>query len=320
MLPAMTLVLSLVTRWRAFHVSDRLLTQKAGDLANPDYKEFDAFSNKTVILRTPDALTVCGYSGRAYIDNMPTDSWIAQSFMGTSLGGGEFVWHLSGGPPPVSLSKSIWRLKTDCDAALARLPESERRQSPLRINIAGWRNDRHRPRMRPVSLELVQTIVPPDIDRMIFHFEHPKRWAWDRTFRIRATPDNVPVEEARWILDKLQSEGSASPDACEDVLVQGIQRIAQRNPTVGRNVLAVRLEPTEKPNILIQYHPDPATRTSEQTSAYSPWILVPPSAWGPSLTTSGVDASSVQWVMRGLPTTAPSAFLQTQRRPRYPQS
>jgi hypothetical protein len=173
--------------------------------------------------------------------------------------------------------------------------------------------------MRPVCLELVQTVVPPDPDRMTVRSEHPKRWAWDRSFRIRATPNNVTSEDARWILDKLQSEGYASPDACEDVLVRGVQRIAQKNPTVGPNVLAVRLEPTERPNILIQYHPDPTTKTSEQTSAYSPWILSPPSAWGPSLTTSGMATSSVHWVMRGLPTTAPNAFIKSYRRPRYPQ-
>ena len=116
-----------MSRWRAFHVSDRLLTQSVGTTENPRYQEFDPLSNKTVVLRTPDAFVVFGYSGRAYLDGMPTDSWIAQSLMGTSLTGGSFVWHLGGDPPAIPLSTSLWRLKLDCDAALSRLLVSERR-------------------------------------------------------------------------------------------------------------------------------------------------------------------------------------------------
>jgi hypothetical protein len=50
-------------------VSDRLLTA----LQQGKSREFDPIANKTLVYRANDALVSIGYSGIAYIDNMPTE-------------------------------------------------------------------------------------------------------------------------------------------------------------------------------------------------------------------------------------------------------
>ena len=100
----MTLILGLLSRWGAVHVSDRLVTERVTSAAGTSsYRGFDAFSNKTVVLRGRDALVTLGYSGRAYLDDLPTDTWIAQTLLGTSLAG-RSMFSLNGDTgPPVNL-------------------------------------------------------------------------------------------------------------------------------------------------------------------------------------------------------------------------
>src|SRR5262245_50483627 len=131
----MTQNIGIVTRHHAFHVSDRLVTQKVGG----KFDAFDDNSNKTVVFRAKDARVVVGYSGRAYLDNIPTDTFIARSLLGVGLRG-EGGFYAVGFPPSwTDIGRSVERLSQDLSSALGRLPLSERRSSPLELMILGWR-------------------------------------------------------------------------------------------------------------------------------------------------------------------------------------
>src|SRR5207253_2787336 len=62
----------------SLHVSDRLVS-KGGT-------PHDLLANKTVLLRAADGLLALGYTGPAYIEGKPTDTWIAETVSGTVLG------------------------------------------------------------------------------------------------------------------------------------------------------------------------------------------------------------------------------------------
>ena len=75
----MTLVLSLSTHAFALHVSDRLVSRGG--------KPYDPMANKTVVFRATDGLMTFGYTGPAYLEGTPTDTWIAEAISGESLRG-----------------------------------------------------------------------------------------------------------------------------------------------------------------------------------------------------------------------------------------
>jgi hypothetical protein len=69
-----TLVISVATPGYGLHVSDRLVS-KAG-------APYDAYANKTIVFRATDGVVVFGYTGSAFLDGIPTDTWIADVVSG----------------------------------------------------------------------------------------------------------------------------------------------------------------------------------------------------------------------------------------------
>ena len=67
----MTLNLTLLTTTYVMQVSDRRLT----DLLSGG--EFDAVANKNVVYLARDGIFTICYSGPAYLEGVPTDTWIA---------------------------------------------------------------------------------------------------------------------------------------------------------------------------------------------------------------------------------------------------
>ena len=66
----MNLILTFASAFYVMHVGDRLVTVTA--------KEFDPVANKNVIYLERDAVATIGYTGRAYVDQIPTDQWLAE--------------------------------------------------------------------------------------------------------------------------------------------------------------------------------------------------------------------------------------------------
>ncbi|MCB5362257.1 hypothetical protein H0484_00585 [Pusillimonas sp. CC-YST705] len=71
----MTLILSLCRRDVVIHGSDRLLT------LHPSGEQHDTISNKTVVYEAFDGVFCVGYSGIAYLQNMPTDEWLIRRIL-----------------------------------------------------------------------------------------------------------------------------------------------------------------------------------------------------------------------------------------------
>jgi hypothetical protein len=87
----MTLVLSVATPAYSLQVSDRLVS-KGGE-------PFDPLANKNVVVRATDGLLVFGYTGLAFLDRMPTDTWIADRISGGACAE-------IGGHSPTAVSRS----------------------------------------------------------------------------------------------------------------------------------------------------------------------------------------------------------------------
>lgn len=310
----MTLVLGLLIRGHAFQVSDRLVTQ-AGDRA---VREFDPLANKTVIFRARDGVLAIGYSGRAYLDGLPTDVWIAQS-----LAARKFTLRFGMGLVDVSPTHwrhsgpTITRLRADADAAIARLTERERDSYLQRFQIIGIKFAKRTPKTRP----LVCTIEEPSYGSALTVAYAAGHLPWDRKYYLVTTPD-MPSEDVDHLRSELKERANEGPDTCEAILAASIRRVADRDATVGKDLMSIRIR-SWAPHVQIRYLPFTSEASPSHEGlplAYTPWIIAPPSVHSPALSNGGWSTKYLDWSVVGLPEQeGPARAMQrSHARRRYP--
>jgi hypothetical protein len=320
----MTQILSVVTRKCVFHASDRLLTQTS----EVQTTDFDRNSNKTIVFCARDAQVVVGYSGRAYLDNLPTDTFIAQALIGIPLPGtGSIGWPDSW----VDIGRAVDRLMEQCTAALQRSPLAEQtpQASGLEISILGWRQGRHcNSRIAPI-VWAIQRPKTGDWGELEVK-RHTRLWEWNRGFALSCIPE-APREVIDWVRANLRERAARSPLEIKRILIEGVRRCAEARPaTVGKDCQHVLLTPTMKPQVLIDYvqseDPEFSKTPASDHDRYSPWIVAPPMAWAPTRLSAGAGWENMQsgfaWRVEGeQPPDAPKRYAYSpQPRPPDPQA
>ncbi len=206
----------------AFQVSDRLVSV-AG-------KEYEALSNKKVVMRTSDALISAGYTGIAYFGPKPTDRWIAETAWGAKLGTGIGL----GGLSPPRLWQVAERLKSGLAEELLRRRLTKHFHQ---IILCGVRADR-RGHLQPVIWILThRPEVPGEVtlDQRGTRHLPPHRFEW---FPIGQS-DFGALERMRL---GLRGSGAESPEAFESTLAEAVRQTSRAFPgTVGSDVMGVRL-------------------------------------------------------------------------------
>lgn len=282
----MTLHLTRISRRYALQVSDRLVS---GGLHDP-------LANKNLIYWARDAVVSIGYAGLAYElsssdCNVPTDEWIAEILWGRPIPRG---WD---GARPVTfandkisrwldIGQSVELLFHELQNSVNRLPFN-RRKLPFELIIVGWQEKRRRA-VHPV---IVQIIKP--WGNAPFVVERPERgWYLERRIGLITTPDGYVSAAELSSLAKTLS--TASPDESENLLVEGIRRVASQNPsTVGPHCMSIFLAPLGVAPIRVRFisdTPHTATFTSQDQStkrevpvAFSPWIVGPNMFYSPAV-------------------------------------
>lgn len=315
----MTQILGVVTRKLVFHVSDRLLSQQTA----LGVQAFDRNSNKAVIFCARDAHVVVAYTGRAYLDNIPTDTFIAQSLLGQPLADRAFM---DIGYPTAwtDIGRSVKRLQEELCGALQRTPRAERNAN-FEVSILGWKQRRTRnKRIAPIIWDLRwQTNDDLRLRR------YQRWWAWFRSYVVSITPDPPDASIDQWMRAELREPANESVAGFQRVLIETLHRCSATSPTtIGRACLSIKLNPTGSPRARIRFHADsgrPLDPTPDDVG-YSPWIVAPPLAWAPARirSTSGAhgwDSENYSWIIDGLtPAPGPLRLSQSsQPRPPDPQ-
>ncbi len=259
----------------ALHVSDRLVS--AGG------KPFDSLANKTVVFRATDGLVAIGYTGAAFIDGLPTDSWIANELsQGAASEAGGFM----------SLGQFQVR-----DLGFSLLDLCQKLRSRGFQNFGGevvavgwqWQRKRRRSRVRDVLWVLHSgsgrlrwdQLVPRPVEeqRQVFRMLHTGNW---------------PLGAEKW-RRLLTQVGQAGRDweTVETLLVAAIRRASDLHPgTIGANCMSVVLRPIGCPQALIRFAPATPHLGSafdqEIELAYSPWLVAPDAILAPSASVGGL--------------------------------
>ncbi len=318
----MTQIIAAVSRHYTFHVSDRLVTQPFLN----GVRAFDPAWNKAIIFRATDAHVVVGYTGRAYLDHIPTDTFIAQSLLGAPLPQSGMFCPIGTPAGWTDIGRSTERLKEDIDAAFGRLSDFDQRSTALTVSITGWRQSKSRNRRITPLLWRVQSPSQSNAKTSVTRFH--RSWNWMSDYGIDGIPD-IEAEIEGQMRAALRERGHKSPDEFEAILINGLLECAGARPdTVGRDLMSVVLPPTQPLSAQITYSPASGIYSTpdQRVEAFSPWIVAPPIAWPPGKLTDGggwtCQTTGYKWKMKAIKPTSPSLHAKHSAvpRPRDPQS
>jgi hypothetical protein len=258
-----TFVVGAVARRLAFQTSDRLVSL-AGE-------EYEALSNKNVVIRTSDALVCAGYSGIAYFGGTPTDRWIAETVWGADLGSGITM----GG----SELPNLWQAGERLRLGLARELQSRRLTGYFHeVLLTGLRIDRNN-RIQPVLWSIKHpasnrghVVLTRDGERNIAD----DRFQWAKTGM--ADPEVI-----RQMRGRLLDEGNDSPEAFEDVLIDAVKETGSAFPKqVGSDVMSIRLAFQRDGKVDVRATFSPSDPAADNLATYTPWMLLPGIVFSPA--------------------------------------
>jgi len=279
-LNAMTLIHSEITSRWALQVSDRLLTVASSSGAQP----FDSRSNKTVVLHARDAIVTLSYTGLAYLQDTPTDAWIAHKLNGTQFPFNpkavDFTMRLG-------MRRSEWPALgcalSQLAAALtqaASLPRSDLRRSSITVAVAGWLWYR---RKRPRAVLATVGKVGSD--------EFGVKWAPRRhgKYFLHLIAPNGYLSDFERQEVHARLAGADLEDATA-IFASSIRRVAARTDTVGADCMSVSISHPwmDERTINARFLPNlgevaEKPRTSPRFAAYSPWVVGPHQCLAPML-------------------------------------
>jgi hypothetical protein len=264
-----TLILTFASQNLVVQASDRLLTLLDGG------KEHDRLACKTVVWRAADEVVVLGYTGVAYLDGIPTDTWVARKLC-PDIQEQQFALRFG----QEIAAKPLHQGLRDLIAELQRtffapgFPR-ESRSVPWRIYVAGYQSLSKT--AKPVAALLASQ--PNGTCHMKWDGGN---WRWPNKFRLAPIPQVLSGEERRSLVARLEKPSSTATSAAEhveQVLVEEIKNQAGKHRTIGRDVTTVTLG---LDGVKVRYHGETVRRATfdegtpasfEAESAYSPWLI-----------------------------------------------
>ena len=268
----MTLILSEITTNWALQVSDRLTTTVGGGQARP----YDVRANKSVILEAANGIAAMSFTGLAYLERAPTDSWLA-----AKLNGEQYPFdprtHDSG--VRAGIRRASWPQMGPAlmgvAAALTALASNDGRlrEMPVAIAITGWLWYRRRRWPRAFL-----AFVTPSNDGVYRVHWSPRQYG-AFFHQMTLPPGYLSAHEQSALGQRLGALGLVE---AENELIGTVRQVAARTRTVGADCMAIRIShPFEQERIVsARYAPndDPGQNLARNPEtpafvAYSPWVV-----------------------------------------------
>jgi hypothetical protein len=273
----MTLVLSVATPAYSLQVSDRLVS-KAGE-------PYDPLANKNVVLRATDGLLVFGYTGLAFLDGMPTDTWIADRVSGGACAE-------TGG----ALAYGNFAVR-DVGSSLRAISQPLQSNAAFReyggeICAVGWQWDGKGERglVRNVLWRLQSEDSRLRWSQLVPRHAPERK----RVFRMMPTGNWAMSAEAWGALLGQVGGAGADWEAVETLLVKAIRNAADLSPgTIGAHCMSILVRPWMFPNALVKFMPESphqgeAMGQSVEVS-YSPWMVAADAINAPAVSVGGLS-------------------------------
>ncbi|WP_050470483.1 hypothetical protein [Herbaspirillum chlorophenolicum] len=273
----MTLIFTKTFANVALQTSDRLVTWKTKE---KNIIPFDRRANKTIIFKAADGIAVIGFAGAAFINNVPTDEWLAEVLYGRRL--------------PRDEDGRIAPFRSDDGVRLHHLKALELirfiRNAVANIHLANFQG---------YGLEISIAGVYERKKKLLNFQAH-----LNRTVRGRKVSVEKAVELKSETLcysigstlgiDLLERGGPPSLGMCWTDMIQATKKTARKESTVGADVLGVILW-ASKENQAFKFHAEAEFFSENQnkiplpsyvpTGSYptsiTPWFVSPHNAIPP---------------------------------------
>jgi len=264
-------------------VSDRLVTRDSAPL--------DFLSNKSLIIVAANGVVTLSYTGRAFLDAVPTDQWLAEVVRGKRF-------DRSRKPPAISFEQTLQVPDIGRNLERIRIAIQEIRLSAaiptasigkwygelFEIGFVGWQWYRKK-RLRPIvgSIEKAAWSLSATIRYL------PRSPLQCRRIGFTAVPaGHVTRAELTSLYSQL---GRLSEVDTESALVTQIRQISATTPIVGPDCMSVVMPRPGRAPIRVKYFPVHQSAAdlvgvkwrARLPVAFSPWILAPAACHAPSM-------------------------------------
>lgn len=260
----MTLVLTYACRPFIVQVADRLVCKLQGGTLSP----LDSIANKLIIYRARDAIVSIGYAGQAFIDNIPTDEWLARFLTGgpdvrgqnnmssTYLGDIVNNW---------DIGKAVRKIRDE-------LPRRIAVGLTIEICIVGFQSNR-RGTVRPFTCNM-------ELERnRVINFDQIPRQVERDWCMVGAL--GVAFSKAEMGKIWANAHTMMTPDQIAELLTATIRKLQQ--PGVGRDTSAVIIPNPGSDVVRSRFLPDiphidifrRGIEDLLQEISYSPWVIGP---------------------------------------------
>lgn len=273
----MTLILARASAEYVLQVTDRLVSKGK--------QPHDRVANKNVLLFAKNAVVSMAYTGHAYLQDIPTDQWIAEKLTGIAVD--------KENPKSFHFGKTdlSWR---DIGHSLLILTDqlTRRRKAQdftLFITVTGWQWN-SKGRFRPLD-----GLIGPVRGNRAFGVQYePRHWYWRGECRTSATPlGHIFKDELAELSSSLLRKPASE---AEGLLVNKIREVSRRSSVVGPHCISILLPPPSNPTITVRYHmatPSESSKSHELAGdqrvwGYSPWIIGPRSCNPPQMIVGGL--------------------------------
>jgi hypothetical protein len=320
-----TLILSLVTAGYALQVSDRLLTQQAGN----EFIPWDPLANKSLILLARDALVTMGYSGPGHISGATTDGWIAEALSGQYLGADRSRPTIGSMHLGFSLDRN--RLLFDTlDRLIDRLNDAMQSGAlgkGLRVDYVGLQAQElpaeEWPIFGGVAWDGSQNAYMAGVSK--------RHWGWESGNSWIQALGRSQKRALSMLNDRFASPGVdlSSIYEASSTLLDVLRSIPPQDPSVGRDCMIttiqrsppevhVRYEPYELRERSVNFTGGGRRHTITVPAAYTPWIITPWRIAAPQMISgagSTFDDGGFDWTVEP-PDTAGDLMIQSSERRR----
>ena len=278
----MTLILGQLSHAFVLQVTDRLVTDQRSTVL-PDF-----LANKNVIYFARDAVVSIGYTGVAYIGDLPTDYWIAGK-----LSGADITQRFNFMSRETSQMFDIGQALS----FLAReLEKSEVATGDLGFELVmvGWQwKPSRRARAERPPVPIVKELTKFQGGEFRQAERPPRHWYWKNGLYLTAHP-GLLFETMDKMMTRLRTE---VPRKCagqpiektislaEEILVDAVRSVSSNNKQVGPNCMSVALFPPHRsPLARVTFYPQDVHlacvtgsdfKSPPLSAAYTPWIIGP---------------------------------------------
>lgn len=280
----MTLILSLCRRDVVIHGSDRLLT------LHPSREQHDTISNKAVVYEASDGVFCMGYSGIAYLQNMPTDEWLIRKILKERREN--------------SVHEIIKIIKRSAESLSQKIIN----QGQLMVSLAGYRRFYQNRCFGPFFARIDRRIGQNKASiegcaPRFFHGFSDLSWQQPGTSRGMLLDDlGCPIPQRILENDAKIINKTGDVEYQERMIVDRIRSVSTLSNTVGSNILTVTLDRT-KQEVNIKFHPvndhwariETPTRIVEGNAHHTPWIILPTVTKPPSAEIGDFTITGGNW-------------------------